>query len=179
MLVALAGCAAQPQSQTAWGPTSWGETVNGLQVGIALEVAQAPPGQPQMANGALQGIRVSLRNNGQVPLDVIDPRDLDGAQKNGEPVVMTLTSSGSPALPPGLLFRPTPASVIELIPGQIISTGLGLSLGRGQGGQPVQFSIKYQNSDEVVPVAGPAGANPPPSAHVWTGEAVSGQVQVQ
>jgi len=164
------------------GPVLWGKTVDGLQVGVAGEAAPVAPRQASLPDWKLQGVRIYLRNNGQLPIRVVDLNGLDFNRKPGDPAVVDFAISGgfglSPDGIPGLLFRPSPARVTELAPGQTISSELGITVPQREGGEPMVFGIIYRNPDPVVQVADSTGANAPrTSSGIWTGAAMSGLMQ--
>jgi hypothetical protein len=173
--ILLAGCAADEpaQPETAQGPVNWGESVNGLQIGIAAEVTQSPPGQPQVADAQFRGARVILRNTGETPFQIVDPKPLTAASQAQATLWSIYTEPDHTAQVE--YPRPAPARIILLIPGQMTWFFVPLPmLPSGQGAHHV--TAEYENADSVITIASANGTPPTQSAQVWTGHVKSDEL---
>jgi len=174
LAVALAGCAAAPppsQPEPAVGPVGWGEVVNGLQVGIAAQVTQNAPGQPQVGAGEFRGVAVYLKNSGQTALTIVDPKPITTGGSARGFLWTIFTEPDHTAQVEALLIEP--ARVLTLTPGQTRWFSVALPmLPRGQGAH--RLVAEYDNVSPVINIVSPNGSQTPKSlSGVWTGQARS------
>jgi hypothetical protein len=171
--IILAGCATQqqPQPEPTHGPVGWGEIVNGLQVGIAAQVTQNAPGQPQTGAGEFRGVAVYLKNAGPTLLTIVDPKPITTGGAAMGFLWTIFTEPDHTAQVENLLIEP--AHVLTLTPGQTTWFPVALPmLPQGQG--PHRIVAEYDNVNSVINIVSPNGSQTPKSqSGVWTGQARS------
>lgn len=192
LALATCGCSvAEPNTPiVAEGPVQWGETVGGLQMGIAAETWSAPPGQPQPINPPLESVKIYIRNDGNDALMVLNPaaapqlRTADPTQA----LVTILSGRGDAGLQPAAYIpAPNPPRFVELTPTQMTWFSVPVTLPPAQPAAATtapsnaalwKFAAQYQNSQSVIAVT-PNGASGPATtvSGVWTGQISSGILQ--
>jgi hypothetical protein len=169
-----AGCAANVSSDRAEGPIHWGQTVAGLQVGIAPVKAAAPPNQPQAAESPTLGVQVYLRNDGDAAITVVDPTGPAGSNSPEQPTLWSIFTEPDHTAQVDHV-RPLPAVVQTLSPGQMINYFVDLSpiLSSHQG--PHIVIAEYDNPDSEIIISSQPSKT---AGNVWTGQARSDELQL-
>jgi hypothetical protein len=173
-LLLAAGCAANSGDYRSESSIRWGQTVDGLQVGIALVSAAAPPNQPQLTDPQTLGVNVYLRDDGQVPIKIVDPSGAAGSNSPPQPTLWSIFTEPDHTAQIDHV-RALPAAVRTLTPGEVFGFFVDMSplVASRQG--PHTVIAEYDNPDSVITVSLQPSKT---ESEVWTGQARSDEVQL-
>jgi hypothetical protein len=172
-------------------PVQWGETVGGLQIGIAAETWAASPGQPQPTQAPLQSVKIYLRNDGDVALMVMDPSAAPQL-RTADPTaaLVTILQGSGAAEPQPSVYIPAPQTprFVRLIPTQMTWFSVPVTLPAGKASASAttaaatasawKIVAQYQNSQSVIAITPNGNSGPVTTVSgVWTGQISSGDLQ--